>query len=86
MNRFITDMIYNSINIEKTTGLEFAQGRLLENIGSHMERGEYLNLEEQFTEVCSRLEREVFCRGFVEGICFLMKCLDRGGTEVKYNE
>ena len=75
MERHITDEIYNNLNLDNSIEVILAVRALCGTIAKHMDTDEYLQVEEQLYEIFNRLEKEVFHRGFIEGIRFLVKCL-----------
>lgn len=74
MNHFITDMLYDSMELPKTTELAFTEKRLLCALSTTLSQAEYVRIEDELSQFLSMLEREVFCCGFLEGIRFLLRC------------
>lgn len=75
MERYITDMVYSQAVREKSVEVEIAKERLYTRLSALICKEEYLRIEEEVSGIYSILEKELFCKGFTEGIRFLMKCL-----------
>lgn len=75
IERYITDIIYTQTVQEKSAEIELAEKRLYTRLSSLLSEKEYLRIEEELNTIYSILEKELFCKGFTEGIRFLMKCV-----------
>ena len=75
MERYLIDEIYNKLDIKNSAELILEEQAICDKIEKHMEKDEYIQVEERLYEIFMRLEREGFHKGFIEGIRFLLKCL-----------
>ena len=76
MERFITDMIYTNRHTSKSPTLELEQQRLYTKLSSLISGEEYLMIEEELNRIYSETEKELFYCGFMEGIRFLIGCMN----------
>lgn len=76
MERFITDIIYSNKHTSKSPTLELEQQRLYSKLSSFISGEEYLMIEEELNRIYSETERELFYHGFIEGIRFLVGCMN----------
>lgn len=75
MERYITDMIYTHTVTEKAAEIELREKQLYTRLSALISDEEYLQIEEELNRCYSELEKELFCKGFREGIRFMLKCL-----------
>lgn len=75
MERYITDMIYTHTVTEKAAEIELREKQLYTKLSALISAEEYLQIEEELNLCYSELEKELFCKGFSEGIRFMLKCL-----------
>lgn len=75
MERYITDMIYAHTVTEKAAKIELREKQLYTRLSALISGKEYLQIEEELNCFYNELEKELFCKGFAEGIRFMMKCL-----------
>ena len=75
MERYITDTIYAHTVTEKTAEVELREKQLYTRLSTLISGEEYLQIEEELNLCYSELEKESFCKGFSEGIRFMLKCL-----------
>lgn len=83
MERFITDELYDNLEISKTRKLEVSEEKIFCKLSSLIAEKDYMEMEEELTLYLAMLEREMFYWGFMLGIRFLIKSLLAGSTEVK---
>lgn len=76
MERFITDIIYTNRHTSKSPMLELEQQRLYTKLSSLISMEEYLMVEEELNRIYSEIEKELFYCGFIEGIRFLIDCMN----------
>lgn len=76
MERFITDKIYDNRKFSKSSTLELEQKRLYKKLATLISEEEYLMIEEKLNRVYSETEKELFYCGFIEGIRFLIGCMN----------
>jgi len=75
MDRNITDMIYAQTVTGKSAELELKEQQLYKRLSALIPDKEYLKIEEELNRHYEELCKELFCKGFTEGIRFLLKCL-----------
>lgn len=75
MERYITDTIYNNIQLESSLELELLQSGFYAKLSTILTQEEYIPIEETLNSIYSEVEKEYFCNGFKEGIRFLMNCM-----------
>lgn len=75
MERYITDTIYTHTVTEKTAETELKEKQLYARLSALIPGEEYLLIEEELNYFYNELEKESFCKGFNEGIRFILKCL-----------
>ena len=73
MERYITDSIYEKTLLERSAEVELEQERFYKKLLSIIGKEAYIGLEEELNGIYSKLEKEVFYRGFIEGIRFLIR-------------
>lgn len=56
--------------------LELEQQRFYSKLSVLISGEEYLMIEEELNRIYSETERELFYRGFIEGIRFLVGCMN----------
>lgn len=76
MERFITDMIYTNRHTSKSPTLELEHQRLYTKLSPLISGEEYLMIEEELNRIYSETEKELFYCGFIEGIRFLIGCMN----------
>lgn len=76
MERFITDKIYDNRKFSKSSTLELEQKRLYKKLAILISEEEYLMIEEELNRIYSETEKELFYCGFIEGIRFLIGCIN----------
>lgn len=76
MERFITDTIYNNRKKEDTPTLETKQKRLYSELSTLLTGEDYIRIEEELNGIYSELEKKAFYLGFIEGIRFLIGCMN----------
>lgn len=72
MDREITDLIYYRTVKEKSAEVELAVNRMYRTISACTSEADFVKLEEELNTVYSVMEKEMFYRGFTEGIRFLL--------------
>ncbi len=75
MERYITDTIYTQTVTEKAAEIELKEKQIYTRLSALISGEEYLQIEEELNRFYNELERELFCKGFSEGIRFMLKCL-----------
>lgn len=75
MERYITDTIYTHTVTEKAAEIELMEKQLYTRLSALISGEEYLQIEEELNRFYNELEKEGFCKGFSEGIRFMLKCL-----------
>lgn len=75
MERYITDTIYTQTVTEKAAEIELKEKQIYTRLSALISGEEYLQIEEELNRFYNQLERELFCKGFSEGIRFMLKCL-----------
>ncbi len=75
MERYITAMIYTHTVTEKAAEIELREKQNYTRLSALISGEEYLQNEEELNLCYSELEKELFCKGFSEGIRFMLKCL-----------
>ena len=76
MELFITDINYTNKHVSKSPMLELEQQRFYSKLSVLISGEEYLMIEEELNRIYSETERELFYRGFIEGIRFLVGCMN----------
>ena len=69
MERYITDTIYTHTVTEKAAEIELREKQLYTRLSA------LISGEEELNRLYNELEKEGFCKGFSEGIRFMLKCL-----------
>lgn len=72
MDRAITDLIYCRTVKEKSAEVELAVYKMYHAISACTTDTDFVKLEEELNTVYSVVEKELFYRGFTEGIRFLL--------------
>ncbi len=72
MEKDITDLIYYRTVKEKSVEVELAVNRMYRAISVCTSKKDFVKLEEELNKVYSVVEKELFYRGFTEGIRFLL--------------
>lgn len=72
MDKNITDMIYCQIINNKSAEVELAVYKMYRAISACTSEKDFVGLEEELNRVYSVVEKELFYRGFTEGIRFLL--------------
>lgn len=72
MEKDITDLIYYRTVKEKSAEVELAVNKMYRSISACTSETDFVKLEEELNMVYSMLEKEMFYRGFTEGIRFLL--------------
>lgn len=75
MKRCITDIIYAHTVTEKAAEVELREKQLYARLSILISAEEYLQIEEELSRFYNKLEKELFCKRFSEGIRFILKCL-----------
>lgn len=75
MDRAITDLIYCRTVKEKSAEVELAVYKMYRTISACTNETDFVKLEEELNTVYSVVEKELFYRGFTEGIRFLLDLL-----------
>lgn len=75
MERYIADTIYAHTVTEKAAEIELKEKQLYTRLSALISGEEYLQIEEELNRFYNELEKELFCKGFSEGIRFMLKCL-----------
>ncbi len=75
MERYITDTIYTHTVTEKAAEIELREKQIYTKLSAFISGEEYLQIEEELNRFYNELEKELFCKGFSEGIRFMLKCL-----------
>ena len=75
MKRGITDIIYAHTVTEKAAEVELREKQLYARLSILISAEEYLQIEEELSRFYNKLEKELFCKRFSEGIRFILKCL-----------
>ena len=74
MERYFTDAIYIRRVAGKSPELELREKHLYAELAANISGEEYLRIEEELNHFYDELGKELFNRGFLEGIRFLLKC------------
>ncbi len=72
MDRAITDLIYCRTVKEKSAEVELAVYKMYRAISACATDTDFVKLEEELNTVYSMVEKELFYRGFTEGMRFLL--------------
>ncbi len=75
MERYVTDTIYTHTVTEKAAEIELREKRIYAKLSAPISGEEYLPIEEELNLFYNELGKELFCKGFAEGIRFVLKCL-----------
>lgn len=75
MDREITDLIYYRTVKEKSAEVELAVNRMYRAVSACTPETDFVKLEEELNTVYSMVEKELFYRGFTEGIRFLLELM-----------
>ena len=75
MERCFTDAVYAHRVRERPPGLERKEKHLYAELSACISGEEYLRIEEELNHFCEELGKELFGRGFVEGVHFFLQCL-----------
>lgn len=75
MERYVTDTIYTHTVTEKAAEIELREKRIYAKLSALISDEEYLPIEEELNLLYNELEKELFCKGFAEGMRFVLKCL-----------
>ena len=76
MKRCFTDAVYDNVQQRKSADVTVEEERFFLRLSSAVESTEYMRLEEDLNRIYSELERELFSCGFIEGIRFLIGCME----------
>ena len=74
MERYFTDVIYTHRITDKSPELELREKQLYTKLSAAISGEKYLRIEEELNHFYDELGKELFNRGFMEGIRFLLKC------------
>lgn len=74
MERYLTDVIYAHTVTDKSPELELREKHIYTKLSSYLSGEDYLRIEEELNHFYDELGKELFCKGFLEGIRFLLKC------------
>ena len=80
MEQYITDTIFRHIVTEKTIRVELEEKRIYEKLLEFLSSTEYVRIEEELNAYYDLLSREMFYRGFIEGIRFILEAALDGRT------
>lgn len=72
MEKDITDLIYCRVVKNKSAEVELAVYKMYRSISACTSDTDFVKLEEELNTVYSMVEKELFYRGFIEGIRFLL--------------
>ena len=75
MERYLTDTVYTRRVRDRPPELERKEKQLYAELSAHISGEEYLRIEEELNHFCEELGKELFGRGFVEGVRFFLQCL-----------
>ena len=75
MERYFTDVIYTHRVTDKSPELELREKQLYTKLSAAISGEKYLRIEEELNHFYDELGKELFYKGFMEGIRFLLKCL-----------
>ena len=75
MERYLTDVIYSHRVTDKSPELELKEKHLYTKLSANISCEEYLRIEEELNHFYDELGKELFYKGFMEGMRFLLKCL-----------
>lgn len=75
MERCITDAVYARRGGSRPPELERKEKHLYAELSAHISGEEYLRIEEELNHFHDELGKELFGRGFMEGMRFLLQCL-----------
>ena len=75
MERYLTDTVYTRRVRDRPPELERKEKHLYAELSAHISGEEYLRIEENLNFFHEELGKELFGRGFREGIRFLLECL-----------
>ncbi len=75
MERYFTDAVYAGRVGDRPPELERKEKNLYADLSAHISGEEYLRIEEELNHFHEELGKELFGRGFMEGMRFLLECL-----------
>ncbi|HBA46622.1 MAG TPA: hypothetical protein DCZ91_02235 [Lachnospiraceae bacterium] len=75
MERYFTDAVYARRVRVRPPELERKEKQLYAELSAHISGEEYLRLEENLNSFHEELGKELFGRGFMEGMRFFLECL-----------
>lgn len=75
MERYFTDAVYARRVGGRPPELERKEKQLYAELSAHISGEEYLRLEENLNSFHEELGKELFGRGFMEGMRFFLECL-----------
>ena len=75
MERYFTDAVYARRVRGRPPELERKEKQLYAELSAHISGEEYLRIEENLNFFHEELGKELFGRGFMEGMRFLLECL-----------
>ena len=75
MERYFTDAVYARKVMSRQPELERMEKQLYAELSAHISGEEYLRIEENLNFFHEELGKELFGRGFMEGMRFLLECL-----------
>lgn len=76
MKRCFTDAVYNNTQQRKSVELMLVENRFYTRLSSVVSSSDYLKLEEELNKTYSEIEKEMFSCGFIDGIRFLIGCME----------
>ena len=75
VERYFTDAVYARKVRGRPPELERMEKQLYAELSAHISGEEYLRIEEKLNFFHEELGKELFGRGFMEGMRFLLECL-----------
>ena len=75
MERYFTDAVYARKVRGRPPELERKEKQLYAELSAHISGEEYLRMEENLNSFHEELGKELFGRGFMEGMRFFLECL-----------
>ena len=74
MERYLTDTVYTRRVRDRPPELEQVEKHLYAELSAHISGEEYLRIEEELNGFYEELGKELFGRGFLEGMRFFLQC------------
>ena len=75
MERYLTDAVYARRVRDRPPELEREEKHLYAELSARISGEDYLRIEEELNRFHEELGKELFGRGFMEGMRFFLQCL-----------